>query len=40
MRISREEYYRVMAKAVLRGYWAGLKDGLKWRKKRVKTCCE
>jgi len=34
MRISREEYYKTMAKALLKGYWAGLKEGLKRRKKK------
>jgi hypothetical protein len=37
MRISKEKYYKDMAKALLKGYFAGLRDGRK-SKKKVKIC--
>jgi hypothetical protein len=32
MRISKEQYYKDMAKALLRGYFRGLKEGRKQKK--------
>jgi len=37
MRISKEQYFKTMAKALLRGYFEGLKESSR-RKKRVKFC--
>jgi len=39
MRISKEQYYKDMTKALLRGYFVGLEEGRK-SKKKVKICCE
>jgi len=32
MRISKEQYYKDMAKALLKGYFRGLKDGRRQKK--------
>jgi hypothetical protein len=40
MHITTEQYYKAMAKAVLKGYFAGIKDVKKVCKKRVKFCCK
>jgi hypothetical protein len=39
MRISKEKWLQAMAKAVLRGYFAGLEEGKGCRQKRVDSRC-
>ncbi len=38
MRISKDQYYKTMARALLKGYFLGLKKSRK-QKKKIKVCC-
>ena len=40
MRISKDKYYKNIAKALLKGYFAGLEEGRKQKTKKGKTSSE